>query len=175
MSTPAPIILEFTCPICGQPGNRKKWDGYWIGPPRQTLYKRVKKARCWGCNKWYQFDGVKWIEIPKPERKSRALDLTGKRFGRWVCIRLEEGNHPYLRRWICKCDCGVERSVPQGPLVNGGSKSCGCLSKYLKNQQRKKARAERAKRFVSIAESLGIGCEAASDLYRRLARSKIVK
>ncbi len=29
--------------------------------------------------------------------------------------------------WLCRCDCGTERPVERGSLLNGYSKSCGCL------------------------------------------------
>lgn len=30
-------------------------------------------------------------------------------------------------RWICKCKCGVTRSVNSAMLISGNSQSCGCL------------------------------------------------
>jgi hypothetical protein len=32
-------------------------------------------------------------------------------------------------RWICKCDCGVVKSIIYNSLVKGRSKSCGCTSR----------------------------------------------
>ncbi len=61
-------------------------------------------------------------------------DLTGGRFGRWVV--LHEGNRKSVKQgkkparnlitWLCRCDCGVEREVLSGELVNQNSQSCGC-------------------------------------------------
>lgn len=52
-------------------------------------------------------------------------DITGQRFGRLVVVKFVE-----LRtqaRWLCRCDCGNETTVPGGSLRNGNTRSCGCL------------------------------------------------
>lgn len=54
---------------------------------------------------------------------SKRIDITGQRFGRWTV--LEYANHS---KWLCKCDCGVERSVYGPDLKSGKSKSCGCYN-----------------------------------------------
>lgn len=48
-------------------------------------------------------------------------DWTGKRFGRLIAIK-RIGN-----KWECKCDCGNVTLVATPSLVNGVSRSCGCL------------------------------------------------
>jgi hypothetical protein len=59
------------------------------------------------------------------------IDLTGKRFGRWVVEHLcaDSGN---VKFWSCVCDCGTRRRVFGGDLKRGGSKSCGCLMRDIK-------------------------------------------
>lgn len=58
---------------------------------------------------------------------TKIIDLTGKRFGRWVVIGLSPKRDKYRRTyWICRCDCGVEKVVLGVHLKRGGSKSCGC-------------------------------------------------
>lgn len=32
--------------------------------------------------------------------------------------------------WLCKCDCGNEKVVMSKELLNGHTKSCGCMNKY---------------------------------------------
>lgn len=59
-------------------------------------------------------------------------DLTGKRFGRWLILSVAQRS-PYMR-WLCRCDCGTEKTVPPGLLKNGDSKSCGCLKRELDKQ-----------------------------------------
>lgn len=58
----------------------------------------------------------------------KKLDLTGQRFGRLVAIK-----YAYTKRsrrfWRCKCDCGNEKTVEISSLMNGKTKSCGCLNR----------------------------------------------
>lgn len=56
----------------------------------------------------------------------RWEDLTGRRFGRYLVVGYAGKPNGRLHRWFCKCDCGTERSVVRGSLINGDSQSCGC-------------------------------------------------
>lgn len=56
----------------------------------------------------------------------KALDLAGKRFGRWMVIS-QAANRGRRTVWKCHCDCGAERGVLTATLRNGTSRSCGCL------------------------------------------------
>ena len=53
----------------------------------------------------------------------RHLDLTNKRFGRLV-VNKYLGN---TLSWECTCDCGNKINVLTCNLINGNTKSCGCL------------------------------------------------
>lgn len=59
---------------------------------------------------------------------SRAIDLTGQRFGRWAVIKRAplKNRKPY---WECQCDCGRVKAVYAHSLRTGISKSCGCLKR----------------------------------------------
>lgn len=59
----------------------------------------------------------------------RVADLTGQRFGRWAVIRLFRKERKAI--WLCRCECGTERTLPTGLLKFGGSKSCGCLAREV--------------------------------------------
>ena len=65
---------------------------------------------------------------------NRLIDLTGKRFGRWTVLCIDDS---YERKpkegayWLCRCDCGVVKSVAGRTLRGGSSKSCGCLRSEL--------------------------------------------
>lgn len=59
-------------------------------------------------------------------RPSRAIDLVGKRFGRWVVLERGENDSSRTARWLCRCDCGTERIVLGVTLRSGLSSSCGC-------------------------------------------------
>lgn len=64
------------------------------------------------------------------------------RYGRWAVLR--EGNSKRSkagkleRHFICRCDCGTERSVSMDSLLKGTSKSCGCLHKEISREQAKR-------------------------------------
>ncbi len=55
----------------------------------------------------------------------RALDLSGRRFGRWTALR----RWPYSLGWVCRCSCRSKtvRIVLTTNLTGGKSRSCGCL------------------------------------------------
>ena len=61
------------------------------------------------------------------------MNLTGKRFRWWTVIR-KNTNGTYL----CCCDCGTKRTIPESWLLSGFSTSCGChkeRSKDLRMQE----------------------------------------
>lgn len=51
-----------------------------------------------------------------------CTNYSGRRFGRWTAIKFVT-----TARWLCKCECGVERVVSLLSLKSGKSKSCGCI------------------------------------------------
>lgn len=58
---------------------------------------------------------------------TRTKDLKGKMFGRWKVIAFSGRNKEGRAMWNCKCLCGNEKVVTAKVLLNGDSKSCGCL------------------------------------------------
>jgi hypothetical protein len=58
---------------------------------------------------------------------SRIIDHTGQRFGRLLVLRRAPPKRPRgLAVWICRCDCGMTRTVRGPELRSGKTKSCGC-------------------------------------------------
>ena len=60
-----------------------------------------------------------------------AEDLTGTKFGRMTLLRrtyrvLRSGRK--LVAYDCRCDCGVQKTVPAQALRDGRIKSCGCYA-----------------------------------------------
>jgi hypothetical protein len=53
-------------------------------------------------------------------------DLVGKRFHRWVVVSSAGATLHGHSLWLCRCDCGVERTVLGTNLNRGLSTSCGC-------------------------------------------------
>lgn len=67
---------------------------------------------------------------PSGFSNNRTKDITGKRFGNLVAIKPDDnvknkpkGGGVY---WICKCDCGNEKSIMGKRLRKGEYISCGC-------------------------------------------------
>lgn len=59
------------------------------------------------------------------------IDLTGRRFGRWVVQRFFDQNRSRNSRWFCRCDCGCEKVIIGRELTSGRTRSCGCLNGKL--------------------------------------------
>jgi hypothetical protein len=56
----------------------------------------------------------------------KFIDLTGQRFGRLevISLAISDKRKGY---WNCKCDCGKEKTISVYNLINGSTRSCGCL------------------------------------------------
>jgi hypothetical protein len=67
--------------------------------------------------------------------RSDFLDLSGKRFHRWLVVRYLDSNRGDAC-FLCRCDCGVEKSVSGNSLRSGKSKSCGCYSRQVNKDRR---------------------------------------
>lgn len=67
-----------------------------------------------------------------------AIDLTGRKFGRWTVLEKTSLPNQGQSRWRCACECGtIKDDVMYGTLTRGGSKSCGCLRRELREAQKK--------------------------------------
>jgi hypothetical protein len=65
----------------------------------------------------------------------KLIDMTNQRYGRLVIIkkadkRTANGN----AQWVCQCDCGNYIVADRYSLVNGTTKSCGCLRREHSRQ-----------------------------------------
>lgn len=54
------------------------------------------------------------------------IDITGQRFGRLVAVEYV-GN----KKWLFQCDCGNTKIICKKSVINGDTKSCGCLAREL--------------------------------------------
>lgn len=52
--------------------------------------------------------------------------MIGEIFGHWTVLRRAATLSHYNARWLCRCECGSEKSVRADKLKAGRTKSCGC-------------------------------------------------
>ena len=60
---------------------------------------------------------------------SLFIDNAGNRFGRWTVLAELSKRQRHTSLWLCRCDCGTERSVRGSCLRAGESTSCGCFQR----------------------------------------------
>jgi hypothetical protein len=66
---------------------------------------------------------------------SKALELTGQRFGRLTVVDRNPVNAlSGGSRWNCVCDCGNRSTVIGSSLTNKDTLSCGCYQKEITQQ-----------------------------------------
>jgi len=54
-------------------------------------------------------------------------DITGRRYGRLLVVKLTEETKYGKRLWECACDCGKTSRLLKRALQSGNTRSCGCL------------------------------------------------
>lgn len=60
----------------------------------------------------------------------------GKKFNRWTVLSMSSG--PKREKYfLCRCDCGKEKTVSKYNVLAGLSKSCGCFSSDRARERRK--------------------------------------
>ena len=75
-------------------------------------------------------------------------DLTNQCFGRLTAMEpiRKEKRKGYI--WKCKCSCGGNKEVPASYLLNGHTKSCGCIK--LENKKKQDISGKRWGRLVAV-------------------------
>lgn len=68
-----------------------------------------------------------------PRYAPNKRQLVDETFGRWKVIApASPRRHPregWATYWLCRCQCGTEREVNAGNLLQGRSTSCGCRNR----------------------------------------------
>jgi hypothetical protein len=62
-------------------------------------------------------------------------DLSGRRFHKLTVLSYDRTNKFRTSYWLCRCDCGKEKSVRGDGLVKGRTKSCGCFKNQNLNHK----------------------------------------
>jgi len=67
---------------------------------------------------------------------AKSKDLTNKRFGKLVALKISYTHKKHGNFWLCKCDCGNTCTVVAAHLLGKkkSTKSCGCLHKFKKGE-----------------------------------------
>lgn len=59
-----------------------------------------------------------------------VIDIAGKTFGKWTVICVDEQHSSKNTYWVCRCECGIEKSVDGTHLRKGRSVSCRRCSEH---------------------------------------------
>src|SRR6185295_19742235 len=62
---------------------------------------------------------AKAVKVVRP-----PLDLTGMQFGK---LTVDSRVNPGRASWLCVCECGSHTQVRTEYLMNGTTRSCGCM------------------------------------------------
>lgn len=64
-----------------------------------------------------------------------TIDMTGQRFGRLLVVGFAGRASYRTAKWLCRCDCGVEKVFFRPALMSGTTNSCGCLQRETARKQ----------------------------------------
>lgn len=78
---------------------------------------------------------------------SKAINITGKRFGKLIVLHRAGSNTNGKAVWKCKCDCGNVVIVIGNCLRNGHTTSCGCKRYEESAKARKKPWSKRTRQI----------------------------
>jgi hypothetical protein len=92
-------------------------------------------AREWGFHKDSVKRARKRLGIPRflPAGGAKPRDLTGRKFGMLLALR-PGGKED---EWVFLCDCGNTKRAERRNIVEGRTKSCGCLKKKFYEYMKK--------------------------------------
>lgn len=57
---------------------------------------------------------------------SKAIDITGNRYGRLVAVKFHSKNKRKQHNWLYECDCGNRHIANKADVARGNISSCGC-------------------------------------------------
>lgn len=70
------------------------------------------------------------------------IDLTGKRFGKWLVQGFSHTNESGKPVWSCVCDCGNTAQIVSQRLRDGRTRSCGCWKDVLLSISKRKPKID---------------------------------
>ena len=84
-------------------------------------------------------------------------DVIGKKFYRLTVLCRNGNSNNHSKQYLCRCDCGNEKTVIGIYLLDGRIKSCGCLNKEL-IAERNKTHNMTHTRLFSIWQNMNTRC-----------------
>ena len=67
---------------------------------------------------------------------NKNLDIKGMKFGRLTPIRYLGNNKNHVQIWECECECGNHIQTLRTSLLQGNTRSCGCLNDESRHKKR---------------------------------------
>lgn len=121
----------------------------------------------------YNNNGVKQISMPK--RQPPKL-YPGQRFHRLAVISYHHADKRWRKHYLCRCDCGIEKTIQGTLLTSGNTKSCGCLSKETKSMLHKLPNDggvinHLVLQYKRHAKGRGLSYDLPRDIFEKLIRS----
>lgn len=92
-------------------------------------------------------------------------DLVGQKFGKLAVVKRVKNSKKGEIQWLCKCDCGNEKIVANSHLINGNTKSCGCL----KTEQIKRMH-KKHKKFRFLIQLGGLSISLKNPFYKKSSK-----
>lgn len=80
---------------------------------------------------------------------AKRKDLTGQTFGKLTALSSEIRNQ--RTHWLCECECGKKVTVTTRDLLNGNTKSCGCINAQILQIARDEHRVDNV--FVPLLQT----------------------
>jgi hypothetical protein len=118
---------------------------------RLQIYKKALLEISGGADDPTAIARAALISTPREKRSQ----MIGNRFGRLVVVARDDSHasgHGLHSFWICKCDCGTEKSISGNHLKRGAAQSCGCLRNEKAKYRMKKRHHHRGKLFQDEVE-----------------------
>jgi 5-methylcytosine-specific restriction endonuclease McrA len=69
-------------------------------------------------------------------KKSKALNVTGQKFGFLTAIKISGKDNFNRNKWLFSCDCGEEVICSLNNVKSGITKSCGCKKRNNKSRRK---------------------------------------
>ena len=87
---------------------------------------------------------------------AKQKDITGQRFGNLTAISFIGYSNGTIKKrmWLCKCDCGNQKTVILERLTSGNTSSCGCLRKEFKTKRIKDLTGKKVG-FLTVIKDVG--------------------